>query len=240
MKVCRKCEQSKTEDGFSRSKANKDGLNGICKICDAERASAYRSDKLDRLAKEKKEYRRNNPGKEKAAKKRYYDKNTEKVKTQIAKWKLNNQNRIKEYSRKQWRENKDHMMQNNRKWVLENKDRMKWVQALWRDSNRSRRKELEHNRRAKLRSSGGRLSKGIVEKLLVLQKGLCACCGASLAEGYHLDHIVSIIKGGENCDANVQLLTPFCNLSKGDKDYQDYLNDRRNHARKEENTNEAG
>ena len=72
----------------------------------------------------------------------------------------------------------------------------------------------EHNRRAKKRDDGGKLSVGLTEKLFKLQGGKCACCRKSLGKDYHLDHIMPIALGGVNEDWNMQLLTQFCNLQK--------------------------
>lgn len=81
----------------------------------------------------------------------------------------------------------------------------------------------QHNRRARVRLSGGKLSNGIVEKLITMQNGLCACCSQPLNGKYHLDHIMPLALGGTNTDDNVQLLLPRCNLSKGAKHPIDYM-----------------
>jgi len=55
-----------------------------------------------------------------------------------------------------------------------------------------------------------------VRRLMVAQSSRCRACGVSLLiMGYHVDHIVAIAKGGLNVAANLQLLCPRCNLSKG-------------------------
>jgi 5-methylcytosine-specific restriction endonuclease McrA len=75
----------------------------------------------------------------------------------------------------------------------------------------------KHTRRARL-LAGGKLSNGIVKKLLKLQRGMCAACHCKLSKsGQHIDHIMPIAKGGANIDGNVQLLCPSCNLDKNAK-----------------------
>jgi 5-methylcytosine-specific restriction endonuclease McrA len=69
-------------------------------------------------------------------------------------------------------------------------------------------------RRGRKLTAPGKLSKGIVDSLLVKQNGCCACCGAFLLGKYHLDHILPLSLGGANSDDNVQLLLPKCNLQK--------------------------
>jgi len=58
----------------------------------------------------------------------------------------------------------------------------------------------------------------LVNKLLLLQKGTCVCCGLDINSDYHMDHIIPLKLGGEHTDSNIQLLCPACNLTKGSKD----------------------
>lgn len=60
----------------------------------------------------------------------------------------------------------------------------------------------------------GTYPKGIVAKLLKLQRGKCACCRMPLGADYHLDHIQPLALGGANADWNVQLLRSKCNLEQ--------------------------
>lgn len=75
----------------------------------------------------------------------------------------------------------------------------------------------KQNRRTS--TNGGKLSRGIVSKLMALQSGCCAACRSLLARtGHHLDHIEPLARGGKHADENMQLLCPPCNLSKNAKD----------------------
>lgn len=108
--------------------------------------------------------------------------------------------------------NKEKMAEWHKQYEAENKEKRK----TWRIANRERKKEIENNRRLKMQ---GNLPKGIVQKLMQLQKGLCINCKSDLKEvGHHLDHIEPISKGGKNIESNVQLLCPPCNLKKRNKD----------------------
>jgi 5-methylcytosine-specific restriction endonuclease McrA len=79
------------------------------------------------------------------------------------------------------------------------------------------------NRRKRAKENGGKLSKEIVQKLLILQKRKCACCGEPLGNKYHIDHIVPLFLGGKNEDSNVQLLRQRCNQQKSFKDPIDFM-----------------
>lgn len=103
--------------------------------------------------------------------------------------------------------NREKYIAQNKQWMKDNPEKMGVIRA-----NRDKREK-----------SGGRLSVGLVEKLLDLQKSRCACCGKSLANGFHLDHIMPLKLGGLNVDSNIQLLTPTCNLKKQAKHPIDYM-----------------
>ena len=83
------------------------------------------------------------------------------------------------------------------------------------------------NFRRRCRRDSGKLSKGLTAKLFEQQKGLCACCGAPLGQGYHLDHIMPLALGGTNTDDNMQLLTARCNLQKNAMHPDDFMRTRR-------------
>lgn len=90
--------------------------------------------------------------------------------------------------------------------------------AKYRQENKAASLVHGQNRRARERSAGGRISIGIADRLMVLQKGRCACCKVDLkVSGRHLDHIQPLARGGSNDDRNIQLLCPSCNLRKSAK-----------------------
>lgn len=45
----------------------------------------------------------------------------------------------------------------------------------------------------------------------------CYWCGADLADGFHIDHVIPISKGGDHTVHNLVPACPECNLSKGAK-----------------------
>lgn len=121
----------------------------------------------------------------------------------------------------------------NAKWYANNRERhnarvsakraenpMKWreYRAAYHAAHPEKSRLAHHVRRAKEHSVGGRLSDDIAKKLMVRQRGKCACgCGKPLGTGYHLDHRMPMALGGTNTDDNIQLLRKTCNLQKGAK-----------------------
>lgn len=98
--------------------------------------------------------------------------------------------------------------------------------AAWAKANPEALRIKEQNRRALKSASGGKLSKGLAEKLFKLQRGKCPCCAKPLGDDYHLDHKIPLALGGTNTDDNMQLLTAACNLQKGSKPPEAFMQSR--------------
>ena len=92
----------------------------------------------------------------------------------------------------------------------------------WNALNAPKLRVYTENRRSRRVGNGGTLSHGLAEKLMILQKGMCACCGQKLVR-YHLDHVIPLALGGRNSDENMQLLTPRCNRQKGAKSPEEFM-----------------
>jgi 5-methylcytosine-specific restriction endonuclease McrA len=108
-----------------------------------------------------------------------------------------------------------------------NPDKSKAAVVAWRKENPEATRIYSHNKRARKRANGGKLSKGLAERLLKLQRGKCACgCGQTLGDDYHLDHRMPLALGGANEDLNMQLLTSTCNQQKHAKHPVDFMQSR--------------
>lgn len=109
-----------------------------------------------------------------------------------------------------------------RAWQRANPDKKKSLDAAWRLANKDKPEFKEKqrvralNRIALKRAAVGNYSIADVRSIYGQQDGLCACgCGSPLDGGkFHIDHIVPLSRGGSNWPANIQLLSPQCNLSK--------------------------
>jgi len=51
--------------------------------------------------------------------------------------------------------------------------------------------------------------------LFLAAGGRCAECGIRLGPGWHGDHVVPVLAGGDTTPANGRALCPPCNLAKG-------------------------
>ena len=98
--------------------------------------------------------------------------------------------------------------------------------AAWAKANPEAIRIFSHNRRARIRADGGKLSKGLIPRLFALQKGRCSCCGLPLGADYHMDHIMPLTLGGSNTDDNIQLLRATCNQQKSAAHPVDFMQER--------------
>jgi 5-methylcytosine-specific restriction endonuclease McrA len=167
--------------------------------------------------------------------------NPDKVKVSSAAWKKANSEKIKEADKNRYASNPEIGRAKSAAWRIKNQDSAKARHAAWYAANRDKRKANVaawkianpdvvrihwQNYRARKRSSGGKLSNGLAEKLFSLQKGKCACCKKPLGNNYHLDHIMPLARGGSNTDDNIQLLRQPCNLQKHAKDPIEFMQSR--------------
>ena len=156
--------------------------------------------------------------------------NPEKYQESIDAWRAKNVDKVKAQVKAYATENKDRLREANKAWVGANRDAVRAIQARYRDRHRLRLRAMHSLRgaqkKAKRRGAPGKLSAGIVRKLLSLQRSQCAVCRASIRLKRHIDHIVAISNGGENIDSNVQLLCPTCNMQKHTKDPIDFMQSR--------------
>lgn len=82
-----------------------------------------------------------------------------------------------------------------------------------------------HKRRAMLRGNGGSFSEDEILYLEVFYNNACPVCDGWIGEEYNIDHVIPIVKGGDNFATNLQLLCEFCNKSKNDRLMEDWLSD---------------
>lgn len=116
----------------------------------------------------------------------------------------------------------------SRAWKDAHPEKAAAAARAWAKAHPEKKRQYNGARRARKRNAEGALPPDIVKMLLARQHCCCACCGTRLKEtGYHLDHRVPLAKGGSHTEDNVQLLTPKCNLSKGTKDWDEFLKSRR-------------
>jgi deoxyribose-phosphate aldolase len=138
--------------------------------------------------------------------------NTEKVKASLAAYRA---------------ANKEKMKASGAAWRARNPEYAKIKVAEWKAANPERhaanKRNYKRNRRAKKKSAGGIHTSNDIKQLLSSQKGKCICCKSSIANNYHVDHVIPLALGGRNDKLNLQILCPTCNIRKGAKHPIDFM-----------------
>jgi len=196
MKTCTKCNEAKSFQSFSAQLAGLNGLTAACKTCNKTYRDAWRA------------------------------KNTERTAATSAAWYVANPLFKVAYAAAHYAANKEYKAALGAAWRKANPGRTEVNSAAWRKANPEKNRIYKHNRRAKERVAGGKLSVGLAARLFVLQNGKCPCCNQSLGKKYHLDHIMPIALGGQNIDNNIQLLRSTCNHQKLAKHPIDFMQQR--------------
>lgn len=102
--------------------------------------------------------------------------------------------------------------------------------ALVREYGKRRRKTLApliamHNRlrRNRARAAGQLPHPREIGRLLCQQDARCPYCRELLPPAYHVDHKTPVSRGGTNDISNLQVTCPTCNMSKGTKTHEEYI-----------------
>jgi hypothetical protein len=143
----------------------------------------------------------------------------------MRRWQAKNVERLRAYRAA----NKDRMAKTSADWAKANPDRAaaktrRWQAKnpgstqRWRETNPEANTAIKHRRRARERSAEGSYAAIEIKALFQRQGGKCVHCTKSLRNGYHVDHIVPLARGGANWITNIQLLCGPCNVRKGATD----------------------
>lgn len=202
MKTCSVCKAEKPITSFSKNKASKDGISHKCKECAKAIDSAY------------------------------YKKNSAAIKAKVLAWKIAHPEEIQQGKVKYRAKHRENINAKNTARYAENraKERARCAEynarhpevALargrkWAAENPEANKARGHRRRARKMLADGSHSGDDVKRIFLLQQGKCVVCRSKLKQGYHVDHVIPLAKGGGNGPDNLQILCPLCNRKKSAK-----------------------
>lgn len=179
----------------------------------------------EKVLQQAKAWKKANPEKVKEGAKVYRDATKDRMKILTATWAKNNPEKVKEKSRRHYAKHADVMRERSKNYYANNPEKAKASRDKYRATHGYRiiNSKSTAKRRALLCGESGRVSKGLIDKLLALQRGRCTCCGEPLGDEYQIDHIMPLALGGQHVENNLQLLHKKCNLQKHAKHPIDFM-----------------
>jgi 5-methylcytosine-specific restriction endonuclease McrA len=136
----------------------------------------------------------------------------------LAAYREANADQIKATSAKWAKANPERVRARTQKWQAANPD---YVQR-WRKQNPEAARAIKHRYRANLAAAEGIYDVNEIKALFEKQDGRCAYCGRSIRNGYDVDHIVPLSRGGSNWITNIQLCCASCNRRKWAHDHAEF------------------
>lgn len=190
--------------------------NGICITCktawnhaDPDAAKAYF-----------KAYREANISRKKANNKAWYGANCEKIKVQSQARYVNNREIYKARTREYYIANSEAVKAHVKAYREANPEHYAALRKAWRAANPGKVRERNYRRRAQ--KAGGMTGAEFYDWINGERK-VCFYCDIDCADNYHVDHIMPLSKGGLHVAANLVIACPSCNMRKGAKLPEDFL-----------------
>lgn len=182
----------------------------ICHVCKLVESPKSRCAECNRAY--MREYRAANLEKVKAGQRNHYARNREDVIQKVRTYAEENKAKIKTRNAKKYDENKEARRSKIKEWQENNPEKYKAslrIGCL--------------NRIARKAKASGRHTIKDIRKMYDDQNGECVACKKSILDGYHVDHIKPLAKGGDNWPSNLQLLCPTCNMKKSNMSMEEFM-----------------
>lgn len=170
-----------------------------------------------------KEWTKNNPEKRKEIERKYRLAHADKTKKRVQAWHFLNKEKIKKQQKEYRTNNKEKIKTIGKIYRITHKEYLAAKDKKYREEYPEKTRERQQVRRARKR-------KVFVEKVSILEicerdQWVCQLCGEKVRQELRwphpfsasLDHITSIVSGGEHSKANAQLAHLRCNQSAGAK-----------------------
>lgn len=230
LKTCSKCGANKPLNAFNRDKKRPDGHDSKCKDCYNKRRRRSYAANPDRPLREAREYRANNRTAVNERARQFYAENVDMLRKRARHRYVTAYETIREKRRRYWFDNREKnleaqraryaanpepWLQSSRRWYAENKASVSARSRAWRIANPAR-----INARVALRNAARRKA----TPMWADKQAIDAIYVKAAERALHVDHIVPLRSKfvcGLHCEANLQLLPPRDNISKGNRYWPD-------------------
>ncbi len=198
-------------------------------LIDEEKRKEYNNKKAAK-------YRVAHPEKIKATAARWRDKNREVIKEANKTWNLSNKEYRKKYNSEYW-ENKEERNQYMKdrydpkvrsEYYLKRRHIAMEEGRAWSRTPKGRALKRASWQRYKARQlkAEGSFTADDIKDLYATQGGRCYYCSVEIENGYHIEHMTPLSRGGKNDVSNICLACAPCNLSKHTKTAEEFQGER--------------
>lgn len=231
-KTCPRCHEWKQLTGFTKNRAQRDGLCPYCKPCAKSTNKLYQTEEAKQRDRDRsrvfmRNHRALHPDRNQAACRRHYRKNQERYLGLAADYRRENRSAICRKARIYYYANKEQIAPKRRTRYYANNewDKLRILRASQRDQINERQRiyrktdplkyrVYDQTKNAKRKHAPGRHTAQDERAQYEAQGGLCFWCGDAVNLTFHIDHIQPLSKGGTNNADNICIACPWCNLHK--------------------------
>jgi 5-methylcytosine-specific restriction endonuclease McrA len=239
-KLCTRCGDFKPFTEFARDRCKPSGYQAHCKKCRrvareatkeerSRKAKLYYAKNRDRILAYGRAYRAANRGKRSELWRRYYQANKERIDERTKRWRAEHPERVAASIERNRERHRERTRISARRYYYEHLEVMR---ARARERGKQRRhtynfdldKKRESVARRRARIKGTQVER--IDRALVYDRfaGRCYLCGREVPrDGWHLEHIIPVSKGGSHTYTNVAVACPACNFAKAGRLLEDVV-----------------
>lgn len=205
-KQCKSCGGCfpRTNQYWHKDKKSRDGLSYTCKKCACNKVAKWQQE---------------HPERKRANQFRYRNLHAEEL-------------RVREQAKR--RANPEHAYEVRRAWAVANPEKVREASrqyaakkpdhvTVWASKNPHKAKSIKNRYRTNKKYVEGRHTSLELEALFDEQCGRCAYCGIRIDQGYQIEHLVPLSRGGTDFISNIRLTCSSCNQSKGGKMFDEWV-----------------
>lgn len=192
----------------------------------AEYQREWRKKNPEKQAEYCRKWRERNPGKQAELSRKWYHEHKEEYgPTRHRKNKTTEElDKLRTQDKAQSRKYKDKRNAYSRQYYKDNLERERAKYKEWSQTPFGKLCGVKNaaNRRARMKEAGGSFTAEDIKDLYATQGGRCYYCSVEIEEGYHIEHMTPLSRGGRNDVSNICLACAPCNFKKHTKTAEEF------------------